>query len=71
MNDDEVMQLFIEMLNTRVGLNTAFVQDNDTGNITHQVVRITCGELVSMSSPELLEMPMRPALAEEVGASVN
>lgn len=71
MTDEEVMNTFVEMLSDRVTLNTAFVVDNDSGNITHQIVRISCGELISMSQPEALEVILRPATAVEQGATVN
>jgi hypothetical protein len=71
MTDEEVLNTLLEMLNDRVQMNTAFVRDQETGNITHQVVQIMCGEFVSVSKPEPLDVIMRVATAEEQGITVN
>jgi len=71
MNDEECLKAFLGFLKERVGINTGFVRDPDTGNITHQVVQLTCGEYTSISEPEPLEVVLRPATGEEVGATIN
>lgn len=71
MNDEECLKTFIDMLETRVAMNTAFVRDEETGNITHQVVQLVCGEFSSFTQPQPLANPLRLATAEEQGATVN
>ena len=69
--DEECMDLFIELLKTRVAVNTGFVMDKENGNITHQVIQITCGELKSVSEPQPLKEVLRVATGSEQGATVN
>lgn len=71
MTDEECLTKFIEFLDERIEINTGFVRDPETGNITHQVVQISCGDFVTVSQPEPLEMVLRPATAAEIGATVN
>lgn len=71
MNDEECLTKFLEFLNERVQLNTNFVQDPDTGLLTHQLIQITCGEFVTVSQPEPLEYPLRLATAEDFGLRLN
>lgn len=71
MNDEECIQKFLEFLDERITINTAFVRDQETGNLTHQVVQVSCGDLVSLSQPQPLEVILRPATGEETGATVN
>jgi len=70
MSDEECLNKFIEFLQDRVSIDTIFVAD-DRGNGTHQVLKITCGEFVTYSTPEPLAVPVRPATAEELGVVVN
>lgn len=71
MNDEECIQKFLEFLDERVTINTAFVRDPETGNLTHQIIQVSCGDLVSLSQPQPLEVILRPATGEETGATVN
>ena len=71
MTDEEVMHKFLEMLEDRVSINTGFVKEDATGNITHQVVEIRCGEYVSVSQPEALAIKLRVATGAEQGATIN
>jgi hypothetical protein len=71
MTDEECIQKFLEFLDERITINTAFVRDQETGNLTHQVVQVSCGDLVSLSQPQPLEVILRPATGEETGATVN
>jgi hypothetical protein len=71
MTDEECIQKFLEFLEDRVSINTGFVRDPETGNLTHQVIQITCGDLVSLSQPQPLEVILRPATGQEIGATVN
>lgn len=71
MTDEKCLTKFLEFLEQRIELNTGFVTDPETGNITHQVVQVSCGKMVSMSQPEPLAVILRPATGEEIGATVN
>ena len=72
MTDEECLSKFLEFLEERVELSTGFVTDEKTGNLTHQVVHITCGDYVSVSQPEPLEVILRPAGGTEIeGAVIN
>lgn len=71
MTDEQCLGKFIEMLDERVSINTGFVRDDEKDIFTHQVVQITCGDLVSTSQPMPLAMPMRPATVEEMGETLN
>jgi hypothetical protein len=69
--DEEVLKDVINLLETRVEINTGFIPDGESGNLTHQVLQIVCGEYVTVSAPQPLEFPLRLATAEEQGFSVN
>ena len=71
MNDEQCLSKFLEFLETRVGIETNFIMEPDTDNITHQILRITCGEFTSVSQPEPLSAVLRLATGEEQGAVVN
>lgn len=71
MNDEECLGKFLEFLETRVSINTGFVRDEETGNITHQIVEVRCGEYVSVSQPQPLEVALRVADADELGVTLN
>ncbi len=71
MTDEECIQKFLEFLEDRVTIITGFVRDPETGNLTHQVIQVSCGDLVSLSRPQPLEVILRPATGEETGATVN
>lgn len=70
MTDEECLTKFLKFLEGRVAVDTVFVQD-DNGNLTHQILKITCGEYATVSQPEELAVPLRPATADELGATVN
>jgi hypothetical protein len=69
--DYECIQKFLEFLDERITINTAFVRDPETGNLTHQIIEISCGEMVSLSQPQPLDTILRPATGAEIGATVN
>lgn len=70
MADEQVLDKFIKLLDTRVSITTCFTETEDN-ILTHQFLRITCGELSVMSNPELLEVPLRIATGADLGATVN
>lgn len=71
MTDEECLKTFLEFLSERVTINTGFVRDPESGNVTHQVIQITCGEFTTVSQPTPLEVVLRPATGTEQGATVN
>jgi len=72
MSDEKVLKAFIEMLETRVSITTGFAKiDPEEDNLTHQFITITCGKHELTSQPEALDVPLRLATAEEIGATVN
>lgn len=71
MSDEQCLNKFLEFLKERVILNTVFVVDPETDNLTHQILHITCGEYISVSDPEPLSNVLRFATGEEQGATIN
>lgn len=71
MSDEECLSKFIEMLEKRITINTGFVKDPDTEILTHQVLKISCGEYVTISEPEPLDVPLKLATAQEQGVTIN
>ena len=71
MTDEECIQKFLEFLEDRVTINTGFVRDPETGNLTHQVIQVSCGEFVSVSQPEPIDIVLQPAPAAEQGRTIN
>lgn len=71
MNDEECLTKFLEFLQERVNITTGFVRDPETGNITHQVIKVRCGNYMSVSEPEELDVVLRVATGDEQNATVN
>ena len=71
MTDEKCLEIFLELLNDRISIETGFIKDEANDNITHQVLQITCGEYVTLSQPEQLGVVLRPATGAEIGATVN
>lgn len=71
MTDEQCLTKFIKFLDDRVSIDTIFIQDPDSGVLTHQILKITCGEYATVSQPQPLEVPLTPATAQDVGATVN
>ncbi len=71
MTDEKCLSKFLEMLEDRVNVTTRFLVEPSSGNITHQVLQVSCGSLVSVSKPQPLEVILRPATAPEVDALIN
>lgn len=69
MNDTQCLELFQELLATRVKMGTAYIADPETGVLTHQLLLITCGDLKFQSSPEALVVPLMPVVPKK--ATVN
>jgi len=57
--DEECLQAVLNLLETRVSIETSFIINPDSNLITHQVLKITCGEYTTVSQPEPLEVPMK------------
>lgn len=71
MSDEDVLALFLEILSTRVGIETAFVPDEDTGDITHQIMQVSCGNYASYSQPEQLGVVLRPVEGARQGVTIQ
>jgi hypothetical protein len=71
MTDRQCLDTVAELMDTRVGITTLFVQDKETDLLTHQILNIQCGEENLVSNPQKLEVPLRVATAEEMGVTVN
>ena len=71
MNDKECIDKFTEMLEERVSVTTSFLQNKESGILTHQILQIECGEEQRASQPQLLANPLRIADAEDLGETVN
>lgn len=71
MTDEKALTQFVDLLKTRISLTTGFIQMNKDGNLTHQFIKIKCGDLEVVSQPEELDMPLRPATATEIKATLN
>jgi hypothetical protein len=70
-DQEEALQALIQLIQDNdIEINTGFIPDEETGIYTHQVLRITCGEYVTVSQPEPLAIPLQPVGAPE-GATVN
>lgn len=70
MTDEECLNAFLEFLKDRVTIETGFMSDEE-GNFTHQIIQLGCGDYVSYSEPRPLELPLRPATAQEQKVSIN
>lgn len=69
-DDEAILQQFFALIEEgNIEINTGFIPD-DEGKFTHQVLRITCGEYISVSQPEPLHVPLIPAGAP-AGETVN
>ncbi len=68
--DEEKLAEVIALLGDGVEVSTGFMQD-ENDNITHQVIQLKCGNLISVSQPERLDVVLRLATAEEQGELVN
>lgn len=71
LNDQQCLELVLTLLNTRVSVNTVLLQGEGTDNVTHEMIRIECGDYITASNPQELEVPLRYATAEETGEVVN
>ena len=54
----------------RCQMTTEFVQDNNNGYITHELLLIICGDKVIPSEPIPLEWPMQPAALSDEAKEV-
>lgn len=65
MTDEQCMDTFQEFLKERIKLGTAYVTDEETGLLTHQILVIECGDFRAQSEPEQLTYPFQPIGYEE------
>lgn len=71
LTDQQCLDLFQELLATRIKLGTAYVADAETGVLTHQVILITSGDLKVQSKPEQLMYPLLPIINKDDNVTVN
>lgn len=72
MTDEQALAKFVEFLETRISITTGFAMTKEKDDtITHQFLKIRCGDLEVVSQPEKLESPLRLATGAELGVAVN
>lgn len=62
MTDTQCLELFQELLASRVKMGTAYISNPETGILTHQLLLITCGDIKVQSAPEPLTVPLMPVI---------
>lgn len=68
--DEECLMNFLRFI-PRIGIGVEFVQ-NDVGFITHQLLKIHCGNHVFTSHPRELDWPLEPvAFPEDQAEHLN
>lgn len=71
LNEQERLLLVLQLIESGVEINTAFVKDEESDVFTHQLMRISCGDYATLSQPEPLGTPLRPATGAELNQTVN
>lgn len=71
LTDTECLNAFIELLETRITFDFEYVVDEATGNLTHKVMIVNCGEMETVSDPVPLPTLLRPATPTEAGVLLN
>lgn len=71
MTDEQCMDTFQEFLKERIKLGTAYVNDEETGLLTHQILVIECGDLRAQTPPEELSYPFKPIGYEPDARIIN
>ena len=69
--DEQCLNDFLAYLTDKINISTGFILDEESGNITHQVMQVSCGDYMSVSNPELLAAPLRMATGVEIGTTIN
>lgn len=64
--DKEVLNLFMQFLDDRVSIVSGFLQNEEDGQVTHQFIRIQCGELETVSAPQEMEVPLQPVTPSNI-----
>lgn len=62
-DDEECLMNFLRFI-PRIGIGVEFIQ-NDVGFITHQLLKIHCGNHVFASHPRELDWPLEPVAFPE------
>jgi hypothetical protein len=60
LTDEECLALMLELLATRVKLGTAYIKDEASELLTHQVLLLHCGELKTQTAPNKLSVNLLP-----------
>lgn len=66
-SDKECMELFLALLDKRVEVATAFIQNKETALLEKQVLCISCGKIEITSEPDELPFPLKIADANDIG----
>ncbi len=59
-SDNYALSIMNSLLAKKVKLGVAYIQDPDSGVLTHSFVVLSAGELKSSSDPEILPYPLMP-----------
>lgn len=60
MSDKKCLKTLLGFFENRVEIDTEFLRDPDTGHLTHERIKFTCGNVSAFSHPEPLPSPMLP-----------
>jgi hypothetical protein len=71
MDDQTKLTTFLQLIEAGVDINTAFVKDEVSDVFTHEMIHISCGDYNTLSQPEPLATPLRPATGGELNKTVN
>jgi hypothetical protein len=71
LTDQECMDEFINLLNTRVVLGVSYIMDPSTSFITHHLLTIQVGDLQGSSEPEELPAPLTFPPISDTNITVN
>lgn len=71
MTDEELLNFVLEALAERIEFTSGFITDPQTGYATHQVLRLVCGDLATLSQPQEMDSPMQVVEPALTGETVN
>lgn len=64
-SDEQCLEVIGELFAKRVQVGSAYVQDKETGILTHQIMVYECGDLRMRSAPSKLSQPFMPIVVEK------
>jgi hypothetical protein len=71
MNDEQCLGLVQELLATRIKLGVAYLANQDTGILTHQIMTVECGDFQARSEPALMAFPLMPMVESAETRVIN